>query len=1261
MGNFIVQTGFSALAPLLCRRGGGRKIWPLNNRPLRLAAAFALCCYSAPAAQAAENATWAGTIISAQWEIPTNWGKTGSIFGGVPSNTATFGSGGWATVGIALGYQAQIKTMSFTKDAKAFTFQIGGILTGASLTVSGQGVVNNSGKQQTFEVGGLLGTGTLCFINGATSADSVIRLNSKGRLCYMNNANAGSSDISVEEDSEVDFSGDSSAGKSHIDLSKGSKASFGDNATAGDSQIKVGDGASVDFGGNSSGGNSAIDVGKDGSINFREGSSAGDSTLNVSDGGKAHFDDKTNAGNSNIGVGDGGTVDFNDDSNAGNSDIDVGNGGKVDFNDDSSAGDSNIGVGDGGEVDFNDGSNAGNSDIDVDKGGKVGFNDDSSAGDSDIDVGDGGKVDFNDGSNAGNSDIDVGDGGEVDFNDGSNAGNSDIDVGDGGKVDFNDGSNAGNSDIDVGDGGKVDFNDGSNAGNSDIDVGDGGKVDFNDGSNAGNSDIDVGDGGEVDFNDGSNAGNSDIDVGDGGKVGFNDGSNAGNSDIDVGKGGKVDFNDGSSAGDSNIGVGDGGEVDFNDGSNAGNSDIDVGKGGKVGFNDDSSAGNSNIGVGDGGKVDFNDNANGDQSDITIGKGGSVDLGGLTNGGTGVGSIHGDGDIKLGDNRLTIGGNDKDSDFGGDISGTGGIDKIGKGTLLLRGDKDYSGDTQVKDGELRLDGSLKNSDVTVDNGAIVSGDGTVGRLHARDGSSVSPGVKPGNNGRGGNTGSLIVEGDTVFDKGSNLIIKNGNGSNDRIVVHGDADIKGGDVDTRGFLRPGTILKDIISADGKLSGGFDGIVPEYATDFITPRFVRTANGINIEFLRNGTMLDHIGRSRNERKLGAALESLPLSSDLLIHILNSTTDEAQTALKQLSGQIYASTRSAIMQSSNYLAGFMNDRMAAAMEEECCRPGLPRRLAGSGRQRPGRAQLFGYAVPDAGAPGRGRAAIGAAGIMPNGALCVGQGSGELWLRGFSSWQNNTKSSNGAYGHEMATSGSFIGLDSRQGQWLVGGALGLGYSAFDNKALTNYGHMRTIYSGLYGGRRYKGVNIRLGAQQNWYEIHTKREVEFVRYQDSLKSKYHARLTQIFGEAGLPLAVAKNRLEPFARLSYNYLYNGKVREHGGEAALSGAHGSYDYAASLAGLRGHLQLCDREGRRANLYAMLGWQHIYGNTVPTAAMSFGQSQAFDTHGTPMERDNMAVETGMDFYFTGKAAIGVSYNGQYGQKNTDHGVRVTFHSKY
>ena len=73
-----------------------------------------------------------------------------------------------------------------------------------------------------------------------------------------------------------------------------------------------------------------------------------------------------------------------------------------------------------------------------------------------------------------------------------------------------------------------------------------------------------------------------------------------------------------------------------------------------------------------------------------------------------------------------------------ISGSGALDKIGYGTLILAGANTYSGSTDVEAGTLALRGSL-DSTVTVELGATLGGTGTVGGIIANGGATVAPGV------------------------------------------------------------------------------------------------------------------------------------------------------------------------------------------------------------------------------------------------------------------------------------------------------------------------------------------------------------------------------------------------------------------------------------------------------------------------------------------------------------------------------------------
>ncbi|UFX41996.1 autotransporter domain-containing protein [Bradyrhizobium sp. 41S5] len=92
----------------------------------------------------------------------------------------------------------------------------------------------------------------------------------------------------------------------------------------------------------------------------------------------------------------------------------------------------------------------------------------------------------------------------------------------------------------------------------------------------------------------------------------------------------------------------------------------------------------------------------------------------------IGSLAGAGAVTLGAATLTTGNDGTSTTFSGSLSGTGGLTKIGAGTLALSGINIYTGSTTVSGGTLEVDGSIANSsNVTVNSGGTLSGTGIVG--------------------------------------------------------------------------------------------------------------------------------------------------------------------------------------------------------------------------------------------------------------------------------------------------------------------------------------------------------------------------------------------------------------------------------------------------------------------------------------------------------------------------------------------------------
>jgi len=143
----------------------------------------------------------------------------------------------------------------------------------------------------------------------------------------------------------------------------------------------------------------------------------------------------------------------------------------------------------------------------------------------------------------------------------------------------------------------------------------------------------------------------------------------------------------------------------------------------------------------GGNLIVNSASNISTSDVTINGGSLV----LNNTSQSIANLSGTGGtLNLTPTALTHTGTASAS-FAGAIIGTGSITKNGSGTLVLTGTSNtYSGVTNIRAGELKIDGSLgTGGTVTVGNNSpntgAIAGNGTIGRaVSVIDGGSVAPG-------------------------------------------------------------------------------------------------------------------------------------------------------------------------------------------------------------------------------------------------------------------------------------------------------------------------------------------------------------------------------------------------------------------------------------------------------------------------------------------------------------------------------------------
>ncbi|HGE8460409.1 TPA: S8 family serine peptidase, partial [Serratia marcescens] len=263
----------------------------------------------------------------------------------------------------------------------------------------------------------------------------------------------------------------------------------------------------------------------------------------------------------------------------------------------------------------------------------------------------------------------------------------------------------------------------------------------------------------------------------------------------------------------------------------------------------------------------------------------------------------------------------------DISGHGGLTKQGIGTLVLTGNNTYAGPTLVNQGRLAVNGSITSA-VSVQNGGIVGGSGTVGSLTARQGGTVAP---------GNSIGTLNVAGNVSFEPGSRYAVEVGpNGQSDRIQSGGSATIGGGEVavtleNSANLLAQSEVRSllgqqyTILSAQQGVSGQFDAVALNYL--FLGTGLSYQPTGVTLSVGRNGTSFASVAQTPNERAVAAAADALAAGNPVYESLLGSgTAGEARQAFRQLSGQIHADIASALVNDSRYLREALNGRLRQA-----------------------------------------------------------------------------------------------------------------------------------------------------------------------------------------------------------------------------------------------------------------------------------------------------------------------------------------------
>ncbi len=740
----------------------------------------------------------------------------------------------------------------------------------------------------------------------------------------------------------------------------------------------------------------------------------------------------------------------------------------------------------------------------------------------------------------------------------------------------------------------------------------------------------------------------------------------------VNVGGYLLFSDSASAGDLNITV-DQGYLDFFEQSSAGNATIVNNADSRIQFIGDSTADNATVINNAGGLVSIANRAD----DIAIGSlsgDGTVDLGShaLTLGGLGkndtlggtikngassiggslikagmgtltltgantytggttvnAGTLQlgngGTGGSIVGDVRIAPAGtfafNRGDNfAFGGVFTGGGALDMKGAGRVDLTGNSAaFAGTTNINAGTLSVNGALGGA-LNVMSGGRLQGTGTVGTTTIASGATIAP---------GNSIGTLTVDGDIAFAAGSIYEAEiNPALDGDLIDASGRATINGGTVHAvkaGGVYTPGSRWT-IIGADGGVTGTFGNLTQNMP--FVDLALAYDANKVYIDATRNATSFCDAAQTGNQCATGNGLESTGTGNPLY-DVFAALPDKgsARQALAALSGEIHASTKSALIEDSHFVRDAMNDRLRAAFQGVGA-SAAPVLAYGQG----------GPALASPAAPGR----IAA------------------WGKAFGSW-GSFDGNGDAAGLDTSTGGFFTGVDGLVNDKVRLGAMaGYSHTSFDADGQPSSGSSENYHLGLYGGTQWDKLALRSGLGYTWHDVKTSRSVAFTGFADRLKGGYKAGTFQAFGELGYRLDTPAVSFEPYANLAYVNLKTDGLVEEGGAAALTSRGETSDTVFTTLGLRASTGFT-LGAMNATAHGALGWRHAYGDIVPTSRHAFSGGDAFTIAGVPIAKDSAVISAGLDFNLTETATFGIAYQGQLASDAREHGVNARLNVKF
>ena len=532
-----------------------------------------------------------------------------------------------------------------------------------------------------------------------------------------------------------------------------------------------------------------------------------------------------------------------------------------------------------------------------------------------------------------------------------------------------------------------------------------------------------------------------------------------------------------------------------------------------------------------------------------------------------------------------------------ITGTGGLTKLGSGTLTLAGTNTYAGATTVKAGSLLVSGSLGAGAVGVASGGKLGGTGKVGATTIASGGILTPGI--------GGVGTLTVSGALTLASGSTTAMDVTAAAADAVVATGAASLNGTLALSvaSGSYAAGTDFKLISAAS--VSGTFATITGNSFSG-LNSTLVYSANAVDLKLSAIAAppvsfVFGSYGTTPNQVAAGTAVSAGATSGAVYTALGGLVTSNAAgvpAALDSLSGEIYPALRTAMVADSRLIRDAVLDHLAKASAD---------------------------------------------GMVP-------------WGTGFASSGSIDGNGNTATLSHNDT-GLIAGLDMPVGDDLragIAGAFTVQKLAIPNRASSAAGQSSHIIA--YADWALDALRLRLGADYAWGSNSVRRSITFLSQNDASHQDDHT--SQLFGEAGYSVQTNGVLVEPYAGIAYITASSGAFAESGGASSLSGAGKTDALGYSTLGVHflpdavmlGDIDVMPKIG--------FGWQHALGGFARGQNTGFiATAQSFQVEGAMLSTDAVVGELGFEVAVFGQGKFSLGYDGLISDHEKDNAVTAAF----